>query len=467
MKFNPITPEAVKALAAIVGEQHLVLPAAAEEMLRYTHDETEDLRYEPEVVLKPANAAEISRIMQYCHENLIPVTPRGAGTGLSGGALAIHKGVILSTERLNSIIEIDERNLQATVEPGVITQVFQEAVIERGLFYPPDPSSRGSCFLGGNLSESSGGPRAVKYGVTKDYVLNVEVVLPTGEITWTGANVLKNATGYNLTQLMVGSEGTLGVITKIVFKLIPYPTQNLVMLVPFRSEEEACAAVSRIFVAGIVPSALEFMERDAIEWAVRYLGLDLSLPEDIRAHLLIELDGNDMDLLFKDAERVYEVLENFDVGDILVADTEKQKNDLWQLRRNVAHAVKGNSIYKEEDTVVPRAELPKLLRGVKEIGAKYNFKSVCYGHAGDGNLHVNIIKGDMSDEDWQHKLPEGIKEIFELCVELGGTISGEHGIGLVQRQYIGIALNEIQLRLMRGIKELFDPRGILNPGKIF
>lgn len=467
MKFNPITPEAVKALAAIVGEQHLVLPAAAEEMLRYTHDETEDLRYEPEVVLKPANAAEISRIMQYCHENLIPVTPRGAGTGLSGGALAIHKGVILSTERLNSIIEIDERNLQATVEPGVITQVFQEAVIERGLFYPPDPSSRGSCFLGGNLSESSGGPRAVKYGVTKDYVLNMEVVLPTGEITWTGANVLKNATGYNLTQLMVGSEGTLGVITKIVFKLIPYPTQNLVMLVPFRSEEEACAAVSRIFVAGIVPSALEFMEREAIEWAVRYLGLDLSLPEDIRAHLLIELDGNDMDLLFKDAERIYEVVETFDVGDILVADTEKQKNDLWQLRRNVAHAVKGNSIYKEEDTVVPRAELPRLLKGVKEIGAKYNFKSVCYGHAGDGNLHVNIIKGEMSDEDWQHKLPEGIKEIFELCVELGGTISGEHGIGLVQRQYIGIALNDIQLRLMRGIKELFDPKGILNPGKIF
>ncbi|WP_276499113.1 FAD-binding oxidoreductase [Pontibacter litorisediminis] len=467
MKFNPITPEAVAAFEDMVGQEHVLLPAAAEDMLRYTHDETEDLRYEPEVVLKPANAAEISRIMQYCHENYIPVTPRGAGTGLSGGALAVHKGVILSTERLNRIIEIDERNLQAMVEPGVITQVFQEAVIERGLFYPPDPSSRGSCFLGGNLSESSGGPRAVKYGVTKDYVLNVEVVLPNGEITWTGANVLKNATGYNLTQLMVGSEGTLGIITKIVFKLIPYPPQNLVMLVPFRSEEEACAAVSRIFMAGIVPSALEFMEREAIVWATRYLGQDLSLPEDIEAHLLIELDGTDMDLLFKDAERVYEVLEQFNVGDILVADTEKQKNDLWLLRRNVAHAVKGNSIYKEEDTVVPRAELPKLLRGVKEIGARYNFKSVCYGHAGDGNLHVNIIKGDMSDEDWNEKLPEGIKEIFRLCVGLGGTISGEHGIGLVQRQYVNIALNEVQLRLMRGIKELFDPRGILNPGKIF
>lgn len=467
MKFNTVTPEAVSIFEQIVGKEQVIMPAAVEEMLRYTHDETEDLRYVPEIVLKPGNAQEISRIVAYCNENLIPVTPRGAGTGLSGGALPVHKGVVLSTERLNKIIGIDQRNLQATVEPGVITQVFQEAVIELGLFYPPDPSSRGSCFLGGNLSESSGGPRAVKYGVTKDYVLNVEVVLPTGEITWTGANVLKNATGYNLTQLMIGSEGTLGIITKIVFKLIPFPTQNLVMLVPFRKEDEACEAVAKLFMAGIVPSALEFMEREAIEWAIRYLQLSMEVPQDIQAHLLIELDGNDMDVLFKDAESVYGVLESFDIGEILVADSEKQKEELWRLRRNVAHAVKGNSIYKEEDTVVPRAELPKLLRGVKEIGARYNFKSVCYGHAGDGNLHVNIVKGEMSDEDWQHKLPGGIKEIFELCVALGGTISGEHGIGLVQRQYIGIALNPIQLRLMQGIKQLFDPNGILNPGKIF
>ncbi|MHA6247034.1 FAD-binding oxidoreductase [Pontibacter sp. CAU 1760] len=467
MKFNAITPQTLDALVAMVGPEHALLPAVAEEMAPYTHDETEDLRFEPEVVLKPANAGEVSRIMRFCHENLIPVTPRGAGTGLSGGALAVHRGVVLSMERFNQIISIDERNLQATVEPGVITQVFQEAVIAKGLFYPPDPSSRGSCFLGGNLSQSSGGPRAVKYGVTKDYVLNMEVVLPTGEITWTGANVLKNATGYNLTQLMVGSEGTLGIITKIVFRLIPYPPQNLVMLVPFRKEEEACEAVSKIFMAGIVPSALEFMEREAIEWADRYLGFHTSRPADELAHLLIELDGNEMELLYKEAEHLYSVLEQFDVGEILVADNEKQKNELWQLRRNVAHAVKSNSIYKEEDTVVPRAELPKLLRGVKEIGERYNFKSVCYGHAGDGNLHVNILKADMSDEDWNSKLPEGIQEIFRLCVSLGGTISGEHGIGLVQRQYVHIALNEIQLRLMRGIKALFDPHGILNPGKIF
>mgnify|MGYP005749307153 CR=1 FL=1 len=467
MKFNKVTPEALAHFTAIVGDKHIVLPTNAEHMYAYTHDETEDLRYMPEVVLKPANAEEISRIMSYCQENLIPVTPRGAGTGLSGGALAVHGGVILSMERLNKILDIDERNLQATVEPGVITQVFQEAVITRGLFYPPDPSSRGSCFLGGNLGENSGGPRAVKYGVTKDYVLNMEVVLPTGEITWTGANVLKNATGYNLTQLMIGSEGTLGVITKIVFRLIPYPPQNLVMLVPFRKYEEACEAVSKIFRAGVVPSALEFMERDAIEWTSRYVNVKVDLPEDVQAHLLIELDGKEMDLLYQEAEQVYQVLESFDVGEILVADTEKQKADLWHLRRNVGHAVKSNSIYKEEDTVVPRAELPKLLKGVKEIGSKYNFRSVCYGHAGDGNLHINIVKGDMTDDDWNNKLPEGIKEIFRLCVSLGGTISGEHGIGLVQRPYINIAVSEVQLRLMKGIKQLLDPNGILNPGKIF
>jgi glycolate oxidase len=395
------------------------------------------------------------------------VTPRGAGTGLSGGALPIHHGVVLSTERLNKIIEIDERNLQATVEPGVVTEAFQNAVKEVGLFYPPDPASKGSCFLGGNLSQSSGGPKAVKYGVTKDYVLNMQVVLPTGDIIWTGANTLKNATGYNLTQLMVGSEGTLGIITRIVFKLLPYPQQNILMLAPFRDENQAAEAVSAIFRAGIVPSGLEFMEREAIEWSSRYLNIPLNLPDDIRAHLLIELDGQDLDQLYKEAEAVYGVLENYDIDEILLADTAAQKDDLWRIRRNIGNAVRYNSVYKEEDTVVPRAELATLLKGVKEIGSRYGFTSVCYGHAGDGNLHVNIIRGDLDDEMWHHGLLEPIRELFRLCVRLGGTISGEHGIGLVQKPYIGIALPETNLNLMRGIKQVFDPHGILNPGKIF
>ncbi|AMM50323.1 dehydrogenase [Rufibacter sp. DG15C] len=467
MNFNPVTPEILATLQQIVGEAFVLTSAMQEEVKRYAHDETEDLHFYPEVVVKPTNAQEVSKIAKLCHDNYIPLTPRGAGTGLSGGALPIHGGVVLSMERFNKIINIDERNLQATVEPGVVNEEFQNAVKAKGLFYPPDPASKGSCFLGGNLSMSSGGPKAVKYGVTRDYVLNIEMVLPTGEIIWTGANVLKYSTGYNLTHLMIGSEGTLGIITKIVFKLIPFPPKNVVMLVPFRSSEEACAAVAQIFMAGITPSGLEFMEREALQWSSDYLKIDVPLPEDIEAHLIIELDGWDLDLLYQDAERVYGVLEKFNTGEVLLADTEAQKEDIWRLRRNVGNAVRYNSIYKEEDTVVPRAELPALLKGVKEIGQRYNFKSVCYGHAGDGNLHINIIKGDMSDDDWNNKLTEGIKELFRLCVALGGTISGEHGIGLVQKPYMHIALQEKQFELMRGIKKTFDPHGILNPGKIF
>jgi len=405
--------------------------------------------------------------MKYCNTNLIPVTPCGARTGLSGGSLPVCGGVSMSMERFNTVLNIDERNLQATVEPGVINQVFKDAVQEKGLFYPPDPASKGSSFLGGNLAENSGGPKALKYGVTKDYILNLEVVMPNGDVIWTGANVLKNSTGYNLTQLIVGSEGTLGVITKIVVKLIPHPSNDVTMLVPFSSAEKACQAVSAVFRAGITPSALEFMERDAIDWAIKYNDANVVVEDHIEAHLLVEVDGNDMDLIFKDCQRIAEVMESYDCDEILFADSALQKDQLWKLRRSIGEAVKSNSIYKEEDTVVPRAELPKLLKGVKEIGQKYGFKSVCYGHAGDGNLHINIIKGEMSDYSWNNELKNGIREIFELTVNLGGTISGEHGIGLVQREFIDIAFSAENINLQKGIKSLFDPNNILNPEKIF
>src|SRR5215217_6171375 len=450
----------------IVGEQYVFVD---EEVLNnYASDETEDLHFLPDVVIKPSDAQEISAIIKICNQYKIHVTPRGAGTGLSGGALPHLGGVLLSIERLNKIIEIDERNLQLITEPGVITEVLQNALKERGLFYPPDPSSRGSCMIGGNIAENSGGPKAVKYGVVKDYVLNLEVVLPTGEIIWTGANVLKNATGYNLTQLMVGSEGTLGIVTKIVLKLLPHPKYELLMLVPFVSAEKACAAVSAIFMSGYTPSALEFMERDALEWTMQYVGGSIvPIADDVQAHLLIEVDGNDLDVLAKEMEGIAEVAMAFEPGEILFADDAQQKEHLWKLRRRAGEAVKSHSVYKEEDTVVPRAELPVLLHGVKEIGRKYGFKSVCYGHAGDGNLHVNIIKGALSDEAWHGSLKKGITEIFELVKKLGGTISGEHGVGLVQKEYLPIMFDEVQLRLMKQIKTLFDPNGILNAGKIF
>ena len=439
-----------------------------EQRIEYGHDETEDLNFPPSAVLKPASVDEVSKIMRFCYDNEIPVSPAGARTGLSGGALPTHGGILISMEKFNRILEIDENNHQVTTEPGVITQVLQEAVKEKGLFYPPDPASKGSCFIGGNVSENSGGPKAVKYGVTKDYVLNLEVVLPNGEVIWTGANVLKNATGYNLTQLVIGSEGTLCIITKIVLKLIPHPTNDLLMLVPFFDAQKACEAVAAIFKAGITPSGLEFMERDALLWTKDFIG-ESSIPitENHQAHLLIEVDGFQEDQLMQECEKILAVLENFETDEILFADSEAQKNTLWSLRRKAGEAVKSQSIYKEEDTVVPRFELPKLLFHIKEIGRKYGFHSVCYGHAGDGNLHVNIIKGNLSDEQWENELPIAIRELFTEVVKLGGTISGEHGIGLVQKPFMDIAFPEVTLNLMREIKRVFDPKGILNPGKIF
>ncbi len=453
-------------LQAVVGQSFVFLDQ--ETRNHYGHDETEDYVFPPSVVVKPANAQEISAILKLANDYKIPTTPIGARTGLSGGALSIYQGIGLSMERLDKIIEIDEQNLQVTVEPAVITQVLREAVSEKGLFYPVDPSSMGSCWIGGNIAENSGGARAVKYGVTKDYVLNLEVVLPNGEIIWTGANTLKNSTGYNLTQLMVGSEGTLGVITKAVLKLLPKNNHNVLMLVPFYKANEACEAVSAIFRAGIVPSAMEFMERDAIDWTLKYNdNINVKVNEQVQAHLLIEVDGNYPEILMLEAEKILSVVEQFEIDEVLFADTEDEKNALWKMRRSVAEAVKSNSVYKEEDTVVPRYMLPELLSGIKRIGEKYGFKSVCYGHAGDGNLHVNIIKGDMTDDNWKTQVPVGIREIFELTVSLKGTLSGGHGIGFVQKNFMNIAFSRTHLELMESIKRVFDPNNILNPGKIF
>lgn len=465
MLFNTISETFLNQISEIVGTENCFIDH--DQLEKYSHDETEDLIYYPEAVVRPQNAEQISQLMKLCNEYLIPVTPRGGGTGLSGGALAVQGGLLISMEKFNRILNIDERNLQATIEPGVITEEFMNAVADKGLLYPVDPSSKGSCFIGGNVAQGSGGPRVVKYGTIREYVLNMEIVLPDGEIIWTGANTLKYASGYNLTQLMIGSEGTLGIITKIVLKLIPRPVHNLVMLASFPGNEEACAAVSAIFRAGIIPSTLEFMERRGVEWVMEYDHFQFDLKDGVEAFLMIEVDGNDMDVLMSDCEKINEVLEENACTDVLFAETSAQKEAIWRMRRTMPLSVKSNSIYKEEDTVVPRAELPALICGIKEIGRRYGFESVCYGHAGDGNLHVNIIKGNMSDLDWNTKLKGGIREIFELTVSLGGTISGEHGIGSVQREFMGIKYAEAHLNLMRGIKSVFDPKGILNPGKIF
>ena len=451
---------------AIVGDAYILIDN--ESRYDYSHDETEKLSFLPDVVLRPRTTDEVAAIMRICNENRLHVTPRGAGTGLSGGALPHNGGVLLSTDRFKTIINIDERNLQVTVEPGVITEELQNAVKEKGLFYPPDPASKGSCSIGGNVAENSGGPRAVKYGVVKDYVLNLELVLPSGEVIWTGANVLKNSTGYNITQLVVGSEGTLGIVTKIVLRLIPHPSIELLMLVPFNNLEKAGEAVSAIFRAGFTPSALELIEVDALKITSEFVGgSSVPITDETEAHLIIEVDGNNPDVLMQEMEAIATLLADYEAGEIYFADDAAQKAELWKLRRKAAEAVKLVGYTIEEDTVVPRAELPTLIRGVKALGKQFHFNVVCYGHAGDGNLHIRINKPGTVNSSEDPEIRKAIAELFRLVYKLGGTISGEHGIGLIQKEYIPIVFNEVQLELMRGIKKAFDPNNILNAGKIF
>ncbi|PDH49513.1 MAG: FAD-binding oxidoreductase [Bacteroidetes bacterium MED-G20] len=465
--YNKISKPILDEFLLLLGEESVLTDS--ESLSHYGHDETENLNFPPEILLKPRSVEHVSKIMKLANQYNIPVTPIGARTGLSGGSLSIHGGIGISMEKFNKILEIDEDNLQVHVQPGVITQLLQEEVAKKGLYYAPDPASRGSCFIGGNIAENSGGPRAVKYGVTKDFVLNLEVVLPNGEIINTGANTLKNSTGYNLTQLLVGSEGTLGIVTKATLKLIPLPKFNKLILVPFSSAVNACSAVASIFKAGVIPSALEFMDRKAVDFTVKYIEeANLEMSEDTNALLLIEVDGNNPEYLMDEIQKIIDVVATHNCDEnILFAEDEAQKEQLWFIRRRIGEAVKVNSIYKEEDTVVPRYKLPDLLSGVKKIGDKYGFESICYGHAGDGNLHINIIKGDLSDLQWEKELPKAIREVFTLTVSLGGTISGEHGIGWVQKNYMDIAFNDIELELMRDIKKVFDPKNIMNPSKIF
>ena len=437
-------------------------------MESHSRDETEDFHFRPGVVAEPVSTTEVSALIRMAFEHEVPVTAGGARTGLSGGALAIQGGLVLSLRRMNKILLIDEKNHQVIVEPGVITEVLRNTVSEKGLFYAVDPASQGTCTIGGNIAENSGGPRAVKYGVTKDWVLNLEVVLPDGRVIETGANTLKNSTGYNLTGLIVGSEGTLGVVTRATLKLLPLPRFQALMLVPFTSVTNACKTVSDIFRSGAMPSAVEFMEHDAMVLTQKFTGnKDISVNPNDQAYLLIEVDGFYESEIMPQCERILSILEENGSGEVLFAQSDSEKEKLWYLRRRVGEAVKASSIYKEEDTVVPRGMLPDLMVAVKSIGEKYGFRSICYGHAGDGNLHINILRDDLSDQVWSEELNKAIRELFDVVVAMGGTLSGEHGIGLVQKDFMDIAFSPDELSILKMIKNGFDPKGIMNPGKMF
>ena len=464
--YNKVDERVLARLREIVGEGNVSVSAEARE--QYSHDEVTEVRYEPEAVVTVSSADQISRIMRLAGEADFPVTPRGAGQGLSGGAVPAFGGVVLTMEKMNRILEIDQENLMATVEPGVITGDLHGAVEALGLFYPPDPASLDSCSIGGNIAENAGGPRAIKYGVTRDYVCGLEAVLPSGEIVEMGGKLVKNVTGYDLLHLLIGSEGTLAIITKIVLRLLPLPKVRVDLLVPFSDFRAASQSVSDIIKNRIVPTALEFMGKDSI-MAVEALS-EKEIPfHDAEAHLLITLDGNDQAAVDSEYERIGELCLENGAEDVLVADNPRLRDRLWEARRLIVEALQHLSpekIMDTQDLVVPRASVPELLSRIKEIAEKHAMNIVCFGHAGDGNVHTNVIK-DVSEEEWQAKKEPMAEEMYRAALALNGSITGEHGIGLLRKQFLPLAVDAHLIELMHKIKEAFDPRYILNPGKIF
>jgi glycolate oxidase len=463
--YKKVDGHIIDALRRIVGDGNVLL--GAEAMEPYAHDEVVGLRAEPEVVVRATDAAQVADIFKLAQRERVPVTPRGAGMGLSGGAVPVCGGIILSLEKMKRILEIDKENLMVTVEPGVITGDIHRAVEAEGLFYPPDPASLDSCTIGGNIAEGAGGPRAVKYGVTKDYVCGLEAVLPSGEIITCGGKLVKNVTGYNMVQLLIGSEGTLAVVTKIILRLVPLPKVRVDLLVPYDDFQSAANTVSAIIAHRIVPTTIEFMERDSVA-AVEKL-LQKEVPHhDAAAHLLIQLDGSRPETVDADYEVVGDLCLENGARDVLVAKDQYTRDRLWEARRKIIDALKHESpINHMEDVVVPRAEIPPLLKGIKDIAAQYAVRIVSFGHAGDGNVHVNVLKDDLSVERWEELVPALAEDIYRLTLSLGGTITGEHGVGVSRRRYLPLALDAAQIELMRGIKAVFDPNGILNPEKIF
>jgi glycolate oxidase len=463
--YRQVGADTIKALCGLVGDENVLV--GSHEMEPYSHDETVGLQASPEVVVKVTSAEQVSHILKLAQRERIPVTPRGAGYGLSGGAVATLGGIVLSTEKMNRVLEIDKENLMVTVEPGLITGDLHRAVEAEGLFYPPDPASLDSCSIGGNVAEGAGGPRAVKYGTTKDYVCGLEAVLPSGKIITNGGKVVKNVTGYNLIQLLIGSEGTLAIVTKIILRLLPLPKTQVDLLVPFDSFQAAADTVSDIIAHRILPTTMEFMERDSMQAVERLLEREVPFS-DAAAQLLVQLDGNIPEAVEADMEVVGDLCLGHGASDVLVAQDRPTRERLWEARRLIIDALNQESpVNHMEDVVVPRARIPQLLGGMREIAELNRVRIISFGHAGDGNVHVNILKDNVPDERWELLVPDVTEEIYRLTLSLGGTLTGEHGIGATRRKYLSLAIDEEQVNIMRGIKDAFDPNHILNPGKIF
>ncbi|ABL00847.1 FAD-binding oxidoreductase [Pelobacter propionicus] len=453
--------EVLQELATIVGRDNIA--TERQDLLCYSYDATQ-MEFLPDAVVHPANTEEVAAIMRLANSAGFPVFPRGAGSGFSGGALPKTGGIVLVTTRMNRILRIDTENLIAEVEPGVVTEQFQQEVEKLGLFYPPDPASLKFSTLGGNVAENAGGPRAVKYGCTKDFVMGLEVVLPTGAIIRTGGETYKGVVGYDMTKLLCGSEGTLGIITKIVFKLLPYPDAKKTMLTIFDSIDGAAKAVSSIIGGKIIPTTLEFMDYATLQCVDRRF--NLGIPSEGRAVLLIEVDG-DRDLIEKQASQIHDIIRPLGLVQFRAAKDKAESEQLWQVRRLVSPSLRDVNPDKfNEDIVVPRSRVPDVIRRIEAIRQRHDIPIVNFGHAGDGNIHVNIMV-DKKIAGMEEKAHQAIREVFQAALELGGTMSGEHGVGLSKAPFIELELTPDQIAAMKAIKQALDPNNILNPGKMF
>jgi glycolate oxidase len=456
-----ISQSAISKLRKILGKDHLLTDTG--DLGLFSHDATNQ-EFFPDAVAFPENADQISNILLLANKERFPVIPRGAGSGMSGGAVAVQGGLVLSTDRLDKIFLIDEENLLAKVEPGVVTARLQDEVEKLGLFYPPDPASLDISTIGGNVAECAGGPRAVKYGVTRDYVTGLKVVLPTGEIITTGVETTKGVVGYDLTRLIVGSEGTLAVIVEIMLRLVPKPELKQTMLIRFSDMAAAARCVSQIIKEKIIPTTIEFMDSLSVECVRDQVPLELPMGESLL--LLIELDG-DQDQIDRDTRRIEGLCRQAGVGELRFAENEREAEELWKARRNLSPSLQRLRPHKiNQDVVVPRSRLADFMVAVSGIGQRYALPIPCFGHAGDGNIHVNIMfNKDRIDE--AKRAHQALQEILRLTLDLRGTLSGEHGVGISKKPYIGMEIAPAALDLMRKIKKAFDPNGILNPGKIF
>jgi glycolate oxidase len=469
-RYRAVTPEIVDELRRIVGEKHVIF-GEPDRMQPYAHDEVagDEYAHLPEVVVKPDGAEEVAAILRLSNRERVPVTPRGAGSGLSCGAVPLFGGILLSLERMDRILEVDQENMTVTVEPGVVTNEINEAVREFGLFYAGYPMSLESCFIGGNVAENAGGGRAIKYGVTGRYVLGLEVVLPGGEIVHLGGKRVKDVTGYDLIHLMVGSEGTLGIFTQITLRLVPLPAARAVLLVPFADVPTAIAAVPRVMTQGhLLPASVEFMDRLSVETAYQFLNERPPQP-DIGAMLLLEVDGYDREQVEREMDTVADLCMEAGALDVYVGNTPDTERRMWRPRQNLAEAFKAISpVQSLEDVVVPLAQIPDLMPELERLSEKYGVLIPCYGHAGDGNLHATPVKPpEMTMEEWHAKLPSLLEELYRAVAQLGGTMSGEHGVGSKRAAYLPLVMEPAVIDLQRRIKQAFDPLHILNPGKIF